>query len=180
MNLETLAQVGEFVGGIGVILSLIYVAVQMRANTRSQQADITARVLDRMASMQHTFAVDAEINAIFMKGIIDTGTLSVEERNRFSWIITELFGSLEFLRQQFEAGNVDAEIWERWSKTLDWWLTFAGIQAFWCGRPTPYTQSFTGYMESRLEAGEGHFNEERWQAFMLTGDPNPAENTDAN
>ena len=52
MNLETLAQLGEFAGGIGVILSLIYLAVQVRGNTRSQQADITARVLNRMRGVE--------------------------------------------------------------------------------------------------------------------------------
>jgi hypothetical protein len=35
MNLETMSQLGEFVGGFGVILSLVYVAIQARSNTNS-------------------------------------------------------------------------------------------------------------------------------------------------
>jgi len=35
MSLETLSQLGEFVGGFGVILSLVYVAIQVRSNTNS-------------------------------------------------------------------------------------------------------------------------------------------------
>ena len=46
MDLATLAQLGEFIGGVGVVLSLIYLGVQVRGNTKSQQADITARVVD--------------------------------------------------------------------------------------------------------------------------------------
>jgi hypothetical protein len=47
MNLETMSQLGEFVGGCGVILSLVYLAIQIRSNTNSQRADMTARILER-------------------------------------------------------------------------------------------------------------------------------------
>ena len=58
MNLESLANVGEFVGGVGVIASLIYLALQIRRSTSSQRADITARVLDHMAEMQRKFSMN--------------------------------------------------------------------------------------------------------------------------
>ncbi len=171
MDLETLAQLGEFIGGIAVVISLVYLGVQMRANTRSQRADMTARVLDRLAAMQSNFASDAEVNDLFMRGLVDTSQLSLADRNRFAWIITELFGSMEFLMQQYDAGNVNQEIWERWTQTLNWWLSFPGIQAFWQGRPTPYTPAFSRYVDERIAAGPDHFNEEQWQAFLLTGKP---------
>jgi hypothetical protein len=173
MNLESLAQLGEFAGGIGVILSLIYLAVQVRGNTRSQQADITARVLNRMAAFQHTFGFDAEANAFFIKGINDPTQFNIEERTRFAWLLTEFFSAFEFLLQQYKVGNIDEDTWHRWSKTFDWWLTFPGVRAAYEGRSTPYTQLFTDYIEGRIEADEGHFNRERWDAFLLTGDPNP-------
>lgn len=172
MNLEILAQLGEFAGGIGVILSLIYLAVQVRGNTRSQQADITARVLDRMAALQHTFGFDAEANSFFMKGITDPTQYTMEERTRFSWLMTELFSAFEFLLQQYKVGNIDEDTWYRWSKVLDWWLTYPGIRAAYEARSTPYTQLFTNYIDGRIEADEGHFNRERWEAYLFTGDPN--------
>jgi hypothetical protein len=171
MNLETLANLGEFLGGIGVILSLIYVAIQIRGNTKSQQADITARVLDRMAAMQHTYAFDPEANAFFMKGINDPTAFSLEERSRFTWLMTEFLSAMEFLLQQYKAGNVDEDTWNRWSGTFDWWLTFPGFRATWHGRPTPFTELFTHYIEERIVANEGHFNKERWDAFLFTGNP---------
>lgn len=47
MNLETVAQIGEFAGsvGVGVIVTLIYLAAQVRANTSSQPADMTVGIL---------------------------------------------------------------------------------------------------------------------------------------
>jgi len=169
MSLETLSQVGDFVGGIGVILSLVYVAIQVRSNTLSQRADMTARILDRMAAQQHTYAFDAEASKFFTRAITNPTGLTIEERNRFAWLMTEFLSAMEFLKQQFEEGNVDEQTWGRWSKTLDWWLTFPGVRAFWIGRPTPYTDSFTDFVEDRLINGRGDFNQENWRSFLLSG-----------
>jgi hypothetical protein len=169
MTLETMSQIGEFVGGLGVILSLIYLAVQMRSNTRAQRADMTARILDRMAAQQHTYAFDAEASRFFSRAITDPARLTMDERNQFAWLMTEFLSAMEFLMQQFDEGNVDAQTWQRWSDTLDWWLTFPGIRVFWQARPTPYTEKFTRYVEDRLVNGKGDFNQDNWRRYLLTG-----------
>ena len=43
MRLEDLANVGEFVSGVVVILSLVYLAVQVRQNTASLRTENFAR-----------------------------------------------------------------------------------------------------------------------------------------
>jgi hypothetical protein len=169
MNLETMSQMGEFVGGFGVILSLVYLAIQVRSNTNSQRADMTARILDRMAAMQHTYAFDAEASKFYTRAITDPTGLTLDERNQFAWLMTEFLSAMEFLMQQYEEGNVDEQTWLRWSKTLDWWLTFPGIKAFWIGRPTPYTDSFTDFVEDRLINGKGDYNQDNWSSYLLTG-----------
>ena len=37
MSLDELASLGEFIGGIGVLATLVFVAVQLRQNTRAIQ-----------------------------------------------------------------------------------------------------------------------------------------------
>jgi hypothetical protein len=169
MNLETMSQMGEFVGGFGVILSLVYLAIQVRSNTNSQRADMTARILDRMAAMQHTYAFDAEASKFFTRAITNPTGLTLDERNQFAWLMTEFLSAMEFLMQQYQTGNVDEQTWRRWSNTLDWWLTFPGIRAFWTGRPTPYTDAFSKYVEERLINGKGDYNQDNWNSYLLTG-----------
>lgn len=176
MNLETMSQLGEFVGGFGVILSLVYLAIQIRSNTNSQRADMTARILDRMAAQQHTYAFDAEASKFFTRAITDPTGLTIDERNQFAWLMTEFLSAMEFLMQQYKAGNVEEQTWLRWSKTIDWWLSFPGIQAFWIGRPTPYTDYFTDFVEDRLVNGTGDFNRKNWSSYLLTGHPSDLAN----
>jgi hypothetical protein len=169
MTLETLSQLGEFVGGFGVILSFVYLAIQMRGNTKTLRADMTARILDRLVAQQHTYAFDAKANKFFSRAITEPTALTLDERSQFTWLMTEFFGGFEFLMQQYQAGNVDDQTWLRWSSTLDWWLTFPGVRAFWLGRPTPYTEIFTTHVEDRLINPRGDFNQDNWRNYLLTG-----------
>lgn len=68
MDLAILSELGEFFGAVGVVLTLIYLGIQVRGNTKSQQADITARVVDRMAGIQSVFGTDSEANAFMLTG----------------------------------------------------------------------------------------------------------------
>ncbi|MFT5135854.1 MAG: hypothetical protein ACI9XU_001913 [Arenicella sp.] len=169
MNLQAMSQLGEFVGGFGVIFTLVYLAIQVRSNTNSQRADMTARILERLAAQQHSFGFDVEANEFFMRCSGDPTKLSMEERARFQWVMTEFLSSMEFLMQQYEAGNVDEQVWLRWQKTMDFWLSFPGIKAYWTARATPYTDSFTTLIEQRLTSNDYSFNVENYRTYMLTG-----------
>ena len=113
MELQTLANVGEFLGGLGVIVSLIYLAVQIRGNTSSQQSETYARSLERMASMQAFMAKDHALTKVFNAGLVDPSQLTITQRVQFSWILTEMFGNLEFMFFQAEQRNISAELWTR-------------------------------------------------------------------
>lgn len=57
MDLDTLAKLGEFVGGFFVVLSLVYLAHQVRMNTKSLRSENYARVLERMFQRDSTGAI---------------------------------------------------------------------------------------------------------------------------
>jgi hypothetical protein len=169
MDLQTLANLGNFIGGFGVIFTLIYLAIQLRSNTSSQRADMTARILERISAQQRVMGSDEEANKFFMSAANNPAKLSVEERVRFMWVIYEYFGSMEFLMQQYEAGNVDEKLWLRWLHTMDYWLSFPGIKASWVGRTTPFTDKFTELVELHLTKNDFSFNVENSRRFILTG-----------
>jgi uncharacterized membrane protein len=52
MDLQYLANLGELVGAVVVVLSLIYLAVQVRQNTQAQRTENYSRALDRLAAIQ--------------------------------------------------------------------------------------------------------------------------------
>jgi len=173
MDLATLAQLGEFVGGLFVVVSLVYLAHQVRQNTTSLRTENYARAVDRLSSMQRNVSSDGELNRIVTIGSTRPETLSRTERMRFTWYLYELLGAAEFVFHQAEQGALPDEVWERWRATMVWWFSNPGILAWWRAKPTPFSTSFEAFANELIRTTP--FDPEaarRWEAFV--GGPAPA------
>ena len=86
MNLTDVSQVlgnfGEFVGAIGVVATLAYLAVQIRQNTRETQSASHHAITDSINQGNIAIAQDAELAQIWMAGCTDRGSLTDVERER--------------------------------------------------------------------------------------------------
>jgi hypothetical protein len=172
LNLETLGNLGEFISGVVVIISLIYLALQVRHNTRSIRAENYGRALERVSAMQSRLSQDGDFCALFNRALSDPFKLSPDERIQFTWWLYELFGGQEFLFHQSQAGAIPEEVWKRWSDTMAWWLKFPGVRAWWVSRPTPFSASFTSYIDDLLErASADAIDNQRWWDFISANRP---------
>jgi hypothetical protein len=167
MNLATLANLGEFIGGVFVVISLIYLAYQVRQNTHSLRTENYARVLNGMSTLQSRLAVDAELNHIFVVGAQDPARLTGPERVRFSWALYELFGTGEFMFHQARAKALPDIVWARWEAAIGWWLSHPGMREWWKSKPAPMAADFEAFGDDvirndRFDPAAG----ERWRLFV--------------
>jgi hypothetical protein len=170
MDLATLAQLGEFLGGFFVVVSIVYLAHQVRQNTTSLQAENYARVLERLSTLQSNLSSDGELNRIVVVGAQTPEALTRSERMRFTWSLYELLGAAEFVFHQAQARALPAEVWDRWRATLVWWLSNPGIQTWWAAKPTPFSASFEAFAEELIRTHS--FDPEtaiRWERFVTGG-----------
>jgi hypothetical protein len=169
-DLQSLANIGEIIGAAAVILSLIYLAVQVRQYTQAQKTENFSRALDRLAAIQSTLSQDNEISLIFSNGVLDPSKLTPHERTRFTWSMYEAFGAFEFMFHASKTDAIPEEVWSRWSSAVAWWLTFPGVQAWWKSKPLPFTNSFTSFVESLLEDNPTDAEPtQRYQEFIAQG-----------
>jgi hypothetical protein len=142
VDLDTLAKASDFVGGIVLVISLVYLAYQVRQNTQSLKSENYARVLDRMSTVQAQLSTDADLHHLFMVGAEDPARLSRAERVRFSWALYELFGAGEFMFHQWREKVLPPEVWARWEAAIGWWLSHPGMRAWWAAKPAPLASDF--------------------------------------
>jgi hypothetical protein len=172
MNLQSLAYVGEIIGTVVVILSLVYLGVQVRQNTEAQRTENFARALDRLAAFQSMLSTDSEISTIFSKGLADISNLTTQEKLRFNWVLYEAFGAFEFMFHAARKESIDREIWSRWSEAIAWYLTFPGVNTWWDVRPLPFTDSFTLFVDSLLNDNPTDAKKtQRWLEFISKENP---------
>ena len=172
IDLQSLAYIGEVIGAIAVVLSLAYLAIQVRQSTKAQQTENYAHALDRLAAMQSTLSQGGEISHILTKGVVDISKLTTQERVQFTWSLYEAFGAFEFMFHASKTGSIHEEVWTRWSLAVAWWLSFPGVQAWWEVRPLPFTDSFTEYAETLLRNNPTDTEStRRWQEFLAQEKP---------
>lgn len=174
MDLDTLAKLGEFIGGIFVVISLIYLAYQLRQNTLSLRAENYARLLDRMSTLQSRLAADAELHRLFMIGAEDPGRLLPAERLRFSWALYEMFGTGEFMYHQSLDKTLPPVVWARWEATIGWWLSHPGMRAWWAGKPAPLAADFEAFGDELIR--NNRFDAaavKRWHSFVAGENMSP-------
>ncbi len=150
MDLESLANFGDFIGGTFVVISLVYLAHQVRQNTRSLRSENYARALERMSTVQSQLSTDPDLHHVFMVGAEDPARLSRAERVRFSWALYEMFGAGEFMFHQFREKALPPAVWARWEATMGWWLSHPGMRAWWTTKPAPLSADFEAFAEELL------------------------------
>src|SRR5690606_22231432 len=112
MMLEDLGNIGEFVGALGVVISLVYLARQMRQNTLSvRAASFNSMIQNSIRLLEHSFR-DPEFSAFLARAEADPDTLTPEERLRWDSYMTAVYRHFGNLVYQFRVGALDEQMWE--------------------------------------------------------------------
>ena len=79
MDLTQLGNLGEFIGGVAVLVTLIYLAVQMRQSTRQGAAGLTYMLSSEFQRMNETTLTNPEHAELLLKLANDEQLSPVEE-----------------------------------------------------------------------------------------------------
>ena len=99
MSIMELGALGEFFGSIGVVATLIYLAVQIRQNTRSDRASSRQTILDNFYGGAWETARDAELRQVTLSGL-----------NRYSELAPDQKAAFHLMQQRLSAG-IDLPSW---------------------------------------------------------------------
>ncbi len=131
MTLEDLGNIGEFVAAIAVVISLIYLAVQIRQNTRSVRASSYHAVVTNLSNISANIGHNAPVADLFVRGQTDLQALSPTEQRQFAFLVVSVFRNLEDIFYQFNQNMVDEVVWAGWKHRITRYFWQPGVQAWW-------------------------------------------------
>jgi hypothetical protein len=129
MTLEDLGNIGEFLGAIGVVVSLVYLALQIRLNSRSIQASSYQSMTSHLAELNRVVVESPEIARILDVGSQDLTNLSAEERSRFELILVNRLRHFETLHYHYVRGLLEEPVWQAYRNVLGDILNSPGAAA---------------------------------------------------
>lgn len=152
MTIQDLGSIGELIGALGVIVSLVYLGVQIRQNTRSVRSASFQEAIRDVLSITDALATDRELARVYWKGIADFESLAPDERRRFSAYLVGMFRRFENLVYQTRYGALDAESWLGVKTTAIVTLSRPGARAWWEQARGLFNEEFCDYVDAELIA----------------------------
>ncbi len=151
MTLQDLGSIGELLGALGVIVSLIYLAVQIRQNTRSLRASTQQGVLDTQSNFSMLLLHNDNVARAYRIGIEDLGKLSDDERVQFDTLLITMFRNFQNLYLQHGSSALEKELWEGFRRNMLWHMKRPGVLEWWKSRKALYSPAFAAFLQGEGE-----------------------------
>jgi hypothetical protein len=147
VTIQDLGSIAELIAAVATVVTLAYLAVQIRANTRAIQADSRRNEVQTTAAIVQSLVADREVARLFNSGLADFSGLSPEDRTRFSMLLGNLIGAEGVIFDEVRLGVVSREILRHRSPNLRAFLNTPGGRAFWAHFSDRYPNDFREYVE---------------------------------
>ena len=162
MNWDTISAIGETIGAVAVVISLLYLAVQIRQNTNHIKSSIAATELSaferNIASgnrMREFFLLNPELLELYMKGRESYTNLDTAGKIKFDMIVRNIFSEIQgaYIRQLSIEHDPDGFL--GLEKVVDQTITCAGVQELLHRAEFDWRPEFRNFVFDRLEAISG-------------------------
>ena len=173
MNLDILGNLGEFIGALGVVISLLLVVRQLRVgheqtrrNTRSvRAATFNSMVENSIRLLEHVFR-DSELADFVARAAEDSDSLTPGEQLRWEAYMTAGFRHFANLLYQRETGAMEEKMWESYRRSFKHHLHSEGWVSWYLDHPHLFDQRLADEVRSILEelADEGVTHALEWKA----------------
>ena len=147
MKLENYALMAEIVGGIGVVLSLIFVGVQVKGNADILEAQAVFDLRESNSLMVRDLIANAELSEMIYRGYDDYESLSDLEKWRFEFWVFEVLTHRMTAWKYAEEGLLDSEEIETWQNSTCSFLALPSVRIIWEKQDTWLRADFRAFVE---------------------------------
>ena len=83
MTIDELGSLGEFIGSIIVLISLVYLALEIRSNTETARTSTYQAVVSEFGALNRSMASTPGLSRLFASALEDFDSLDSEEKRVF-------------------------------------------------------------------------------------------------
>ena len=147
---EQLGNIGDFIGGMAVVVTLVYLAVQVRQNTRqqrlSQQDALTSALAEAFDPIYESDQAE-RITRVLADEDMDATDIFVAE-----CVLYRIYYAFEVAYQRAADGVLDDEAMKRLDDIAGFLLASPGGERWWCVRGrTRFGPEFAAHVDSLLD-----------------------------
>lgn len=152
MNWDAIGAIGEIVGAFAVVVSLVYLALQIRS--QNSQAKLSA-LLEMSRDFRRATEIFAsgDIAEIFVRANTDYNSISEADSVRLIVLVTNLLRAWENAFLENRDGHLDENAWAALSRDYSQPMGAQSFQHIWALRKQNFDAGFQQYVDN-LEPGQ--------------------------
>jgi hypothetical protein len=154
VTLQDLGNIGELVGAVGVVVSLVYLAVQIRQNTKTVRATSVQELTEDINKGAAALIVPQNAE-LYVRGIRSYATLSPEEKMRFGQMINVLVDRTDTVLEFQRLGLIRESFVEARLEGLRVIFSNPGVREYWERSSHLFTREVRDWVEENTEVRRG-------------------------
>jgi len=147
--------IAEIIGGIGAVASLIYLAVEIRRQSRQDGLRIAHELTAQWGGLMTSLHDSPDLAAVWLKGHSDFDSLDAISKIRYSALLGRFLRYSEGLYLYLQDKTLDPIVWRGIELTIRDLMILAGPQAWWQTRKHWFTDKFQELVESIIAKADG-------------------------
>lgn len=160
MNWEAIGAIGEFVGAIVVVITLLYLAVQIRQTSKSIEVSALRDTTAQWNHWSELLATSPDLAAIVVRGNQSYRQLSDEEALRYGAYVQSFFDNVESSRTLSVLHKLDTDL-EVTEAIVRRRISTNGFYEWWTENMQDYDRDFVDWIEKVREPGNNSEKDER-------------------
>ena len=157
----------EFVGGLAVVVTLVFVGFELRQNTRAVESAATQEVHANFSSWYASLQSDPELLMITVKGMQDYSALEAAERAQFIAVFMVFSSNCQTAFYKWRDGLLDEELWSGWRQLSRNFFSTPGGKAFWSDRSYMFGSGFREFIDTEVIPSKPNPKAKPWGAFSI-------------
>jgi uncharacterized protein (TIGR02246 family) len=131
VNWQAIAAIGQVLGSAGVIVSLLYLAIQVRQNNRASTVSAKLVSTQLLSEFVTDFIRDPEMMDLWLRGRQGYDDLGDRDRLRFANMCLKAFWFFSTAEFQLRMGTLQEDDWAEFYAVIRYWLEGVGVRVWW-------------------------------------------------
>jgi hypothetical protein len=158
MRKITLSEIGivaEAIAAVAVVVSLVYLAIQIKQNTIAVQASSYLEIANGVSDFQTLLAENKEVAEVFLRGSEDPEGLTPEESLRFEMLLGQLFVKYDVAVYFYRHQMIDDRAIEPYNRFILALMQAKGVELWWDRSQYYLSESMRDYLNARRGESTG-------------------------
>jgi hypothetical protein len=151
VTLQDLGDLGDFIGGLLLVVSLFYVAFQIRQNTIAQRMSAFQESVRAANDLSSLLATHPGLNALLLRARENLSALEPEERNVVSQVLSIGLRNFALNRELAEKELIPSGICEAYETNLRPFLDSPAGRTWWAENAAFFDVRFRSFLDERMK-----------------------------